>query len=111
MVVEVVAGRHPGHGDVDHADGDKDGGLVAADSGVEVLRGDAKNRKGMAVDEDGLADDGGGCSEARLPVAVAEDDNGICIAGGIVLLREEAADGGLQSKKLEVVAGDDLGGP
>ena len=109
MVVEVVAGRHPGHGDIDHADGNEDAGLVAADGGVEVFRSDAEDGERMAVDEHGLADDVARSGEAGLPVAVAEDGDGICIFGCVVLLREQAAKRGLQAEKLKVVAGDNFG--
>ena len=63
----------------------------------------------MAVDEHGLANDIARCGEARFPIVVAEDEDGIGVLGGVVLQSEQPAQGGLESEQLEVVAGDDFG--
>ena len=105
MIVQVVARRHPGHGDLHHADGDEDAGPVAADGGVEVLRRYAENGEGVAVDQHRLADNIARCGEARLPVVVAEHHNRIGILGRVVLRREQAAQRGLEPEQLKVIAG------
>src|SRR5580692_1155995 len=70
MSVQVVARRYPWHGNLDHAHGDEHSRLVAADGGVEVLRSDAENSEGVAVDEHNLAHHIARRSEAGLPIVV-----------------------------------------
>src|ERR1700676_3815795 len=77
VVVEVITGRHPWHGDLHHAHGDERAGLVTSDSRVEIFWRDTENAEGVAVDENGLADDIARCSKARLPVTVAQDHDGV----------------------------------
>jgi hypothetical protein len=109
MVIQVVARRHPRHGDLYHADGDEDTGLVSADGRVEVLRRYAEDGEGMTVYQHRLAHHIMRCGEARPPVVVAQDRNRVGVLRRVVLRGEQAANRGLQSQQLEVIAGDHLG--
>lgn len=60
---------------------------------------------GLAIDVEGLAEDGRGAAKAFLPIAVAEDD-GVWRAGGIVLAGEQAAEDGGNAEKGQGAVGD-----
>ena len=108
MIVQIIAWAHPGHHDLNHADGQEQTGPIAADRRVEVSGGDAQHGEGTAVDEHNLAGDVGRGAETSFPIAVTEDEHRIRILCGIVLWREQASQRGLETKKLKVVAGDDF---
>ena len=89
-----------------HADGSVgvhfDDGIRA----VEFLFGDSDDGDVVAVKADAAADDVGVAGEASLPIAVAKDDY---VAGlGLIAFtgKDEASDGGANSKHRKEIAGD-----
>ncbi len=65
--------------------------------------------KGWPLISADLSNNIGRAAEMRAPVVIAEHRDRIGILGCIILLREQAAEGGLEPEKLEVVAADNFG--
>ncbi len=51
----------------------------------------------------------GEAEKRGLPIGIAEDELGVGVFGGVVLLGEEASQRGLEAEEIEVVSGDDFG--
>jgi len=107
VVVEALAAA--GDHFFEHGDGDEEAGSLAPDGAAEAGCGDANDLKGMGVDGEGGADDGGIGTEVVFPVVEAENDNGVGVFLQVVVLGEEAAEGWVDAENGEVVSADELG--
>jgi len=92
-----------------HVHGDEEGAGIALLYAVEALRSHTDEGVGHAVYFDGAADEGGVGGEARLPVGVGDDGDGVAEAGTVVIGAEEAAEVRTQAEGFEVGAGDEFG--
>ena len=71
---------------------------------VEACGGDSNDGERMPVQVDCCPNDVGIGVEPCAPKMIAQDDIGCGVGTALIALVEEAAEGGLNSKKIEVVA-------
>jgi hypothetical protein len=90
--------------DPKHRRGNPDADRIqAADDPVKVVGGDPDDREVGAVDADRRAEHGGARVEPAPPEFVAEHRNGTPAGHAILVVGEEAAEGGLDPQDVEVV--------
>ena len=75
---------------------------------IEARAAHADDGERVAVQHDLPADDGGVGGEARLPVTVAQDGDGVAALYQIVLRAEDASQRGAHAQHGEVIAGDEF---
>ena len=75
---------------------------------AEPGRHDANDGPGAAIELHGASDDGGVRTEASLPQAVAQDDDGVALRHFVLFRKEGPPKGGAHSKQVEVRLGDNL---
>jgi hypothetical protein len=92
-----------------HGDGHVEGGERTPLHALEARGSNADDGEGHAVDEEGLADDGG-FGEVGLPEVEVEDGDGVLAGRGLIARKEEATEGRLHAEHGEIIAADHLGG-
>ena len=91
-----------------HHGGKKDVGHGAGFGAGEWGLGDADDLIDGVADAESFGEDVGIVGEAARPVIVRDDGDGMSAGSGVVIWREETAEGGLQAEGGEHVAGNVL---